>query len=184
MYFCKLRMRTPLSREGILQIVERPLPQTMFSRMISNCCGMPTLPPSKLVSVKDTLSIRINIFGLSSVLRIYLILMWIPILDPTGKTLIWILDSTVKKGSGFWIPLGKMDPDSGSHWEKMDPDSGSHWKKWIRILDPTGKNGFGFWIPLEKMDPDSKQNCQIIFFFFSLIFMLKLIDHSEIRKFL
>ena len=48
MYFCKLRMRTPLSREGILQIVKRPLPQTMFCRMISNCCGMPTLPPSKL----------------------------------------------------------------------------------------------------------------------------------------
>ena len=48
MYFCKLRMRTPLSREGILQIVKRPMPQTMFCRMISNCCGMPTLPPSKL----------------------------------------------------------------------------------------------------------------------------------------
>ena len=118
------------------------------------------------MSVKDTLSIRINIFGLSSVLRIYLILMWIPILDPTGKTLIWILDSTGKKesgfwiplrnnGSGFWIPLGKMirilDP-TGKKWIRILDPTG---KKWIRILDPTGKNGSGFWIPLGKMDSDS-----------------------------
>ena len=37
---------------------------------------------------------------------------WIRILDPTGKKGIRILNLTRKNGSGFWIPLEKMDPDS------------------------------------------------------------------------
>ena len=55
----------------------------------------------------------------------------------------------------------------------LDP----HWKIWIRILVMNISIRF----------PDfflTKQNCQIIFFFLSLIFILNLMSHSRIRKFL
>ena len=97
---------------------------------------------------------------------VHLILIRIRILDPHWKKWIRILDLRWKK-----------NPDSGSALEKNGFGFWICTGKRIRILDLHWKNGSGFrsWRIFKK--------CQIIFLFFSLIFIQKLDEPIQIWVF-
>ena len=96
--------------------------------------------------------------------------------------------SALEKESGFWICTGKKlirildlhgkkNPDSGFALEKNGFGFWICTGKRIRILDLHWKNGSGFrsWRIFKK--------CQIIFLFFSLIFIQKLDEPIQIWVF-